>query len=240
VLQPDGFRERESDGVIAEQAVAELPDGTQLRGSQWRVSDRWMLLLHEPGADHDIDELTPLARAVARSGASVAAFDLPGHGFSDGVWNDDSFSPEIVRALLTWIDRQAPATTGIAAVGASCYPALAAATDRRIDTLVLVSPTPNPDLHEAPQAFRGNGAAKLLITSGREKAALDTARELRRRSIGWAMVMTIGSEEQGAALLAGSHSGRIAEGVELFLREQWTMGRRRGVPVRKREMESAR
>lgn len=226
--------------MIAEQALAHLPDGTHLRGSLWRVSDNWMLMLHEPGADHDIDELASLVRAVVRSGASAVAFDLPGHGFSEGDGDGDVDLSEVVCSLVDWIDRISPVRVGIVAIGATCYPTLQVAQDHTIDTLILVSPTPNPKLRSDPQIFRGGGAAKLIIVGGAEPDTRDTAIELRQRSIGWAVTLSVGSAEQGAALITGAHSARVEEGVELFLREQWTMGRRRGVLVHERERKIAR
>jgi hypothetical protein len=118
---------------------------------------------------------------------------------------------------------------GIVATGAACYPALQDAHERTADVLVLVSPPPRSDLG----SFRGAGAAKLLICGGADKRFLNTATELRKRSIGWAVTLSVGSTEQGTALISGPHRARIQEGVELFLREQWALGRRRGGPMKK-------
>lgn len=225
--------------MIAEPATERLADGTELRGTAWRVNDCWMLMLHEPGNGHDIDEVVPLVGAVARSGASVVAFDLPGHGFSDGDWNDDRSITAVVRSLLDWIDRRGPAKVGIVALGAACYPALDVAADRPIEALILISPPPNPDLQADPRTYRGDGAAKLFVMGGADAVSRTTAIELRQRSIGWAVSLSVGSTEQGAALIAGPHGPRVEEGIELFLREQWTMGRRRDVSVNEREREIA-
>ena len=212
--------------MIPAPAVITLPNGSQLHGSGWQVSDCWTLLLHEPGDDHDIDELIGLVGAVVRSGSSAAAFDLPGHGFSDGVWVAESDQRATIARLLDWIDQREPAKTAVIAIGAACYPVLEIAKTRAIDVLVLISPTRNPELQTFPARFRGDGAAKLLICGGKDEAYRNTAVELRQRSIGWAVSLSVGSREQGSALLASEHGARVQEGVELFLREQWALGRR--------------
>jgi pimeloyl-ACP methyl ester carboxylesterase len=226
--------------VTPEPATIELGGGAQLRGSQWPVSDRWTLLVHDLGDGHDIDELTPLAGAVVRSGSSAVAFDLPGHGFSDGTWDPGSDPTAALGTMLGWVECQEPAKTGIVAIGAACYPALQIAQKRRVDVLVLVSPPPDPDLDAFPTRFRGAGAAKLLIYGGADSDYRATATELRKRSIGWAVSLSVGSTDQRAALLAGPLSARVQEEIELFMREQWKLGRRRDAPTRHTVKESAR
>jgi hypothetical protein len=221
--------------VTPAHAVVTLPNGTHLHGRVWPFNDCWTLLIHEPGDGHDIDELIPLIGAVIRSGSSAAAFDLPGHGFSDGVWSVESEQAATIAGLLDWIDQQHPAKTAVIALGSACYSVLEIAKNRAIDVLALVSPTPNPELQEVPARFRGDGSAKLLICGGADEAFRATQIEIRQRSIGWAVSLAVGTTEQGAALLAGEHSARVEEGVELFLREQWAIGRRRDGSAKQHE-----
>lgn len=221
-------------------AAIDLSDGTQVRGTQWSINDCWTLLFHEPGNDRDSDDLVPLVDAVVRSGSTAVAFDLPGHGFSDGVWTTESDLTETVATLADWVDRQQPAKMGIVAIGAACYPALQVAQDRKVDVLVLVSPPPMPELRARSSGYRGAGAAKLLVFGGADREYQAVATDLRTRSIGWAVGFSVGTAEQGTALISGAHRARIQEGVELFLREQWALGRRRGVPLKNQMEEIAR
>jgi pimeloyl-ACP methyl ester carboxylesterase len=225
--------------VIPEPAAIELGSGAQLRGSQWPVNDRWTLLIHDLGSGHDIDELTPLIGAVVRSGSSAVAFDLPGHGFSDGGWHTGADPIAALEPMIDWVERWHPAKMGIVALGGACYPALQIAQDRRVDVMVLISPPPDPDLSAYPTRFRGAGAAKLLISGGADANYRATAIELRTRSIGWAVSLSVGTADQGVSLLAGPLSARVQEGIELFMREQWELGRRWDAPVQHKVKESA-
>lgn len=218
--------------MTPEPVELELPDGSRLRGSAWRTTDHWTLLIHEPGPEHDIDDLTSLAGAVVRSGSSAVAFDLPGHGFSDGEWEQTLNQTALIERMLDWVGYQQPAKVGILAVGAGCYPALELARKRRLDIAVLVSPTPSSALEAFPRDFRGDGAAKLLVFGGADEEYRETATELRRRSIGWAVSLSVGTVDQGTVLVSGPLGARVQEGTELFLREQWVIGRRRDAQAR--------
>ncbi len=220
--------------MTPELVAVQLPGGEQLHGSQWTVNDCWTLMLHDPGDDHDSDDLAALIGTVVRSGSSVVAFDLPGHGFSEGVWTCSTSFEQTIGTMLDWVEQRQPAKVGMIAVGAACYPALQIAHDRNVNILVLISPPPHVDLQAVPLRFRGAGAAKLIVFGGANEVYRATATELRQRSIGWAVSRSVGSVDQGADLLNGPHRAGVQEGIEFFLREQWQLGRRRAFQTSKR------
>lgn len=122
-----------------------------------------VVLLHGAGMDHTVWSMQ--SRYLAHHGRSVLAFDLPGHGRSEG--------PALlsIAAMADWVHRAlAVLTVGRAAIvghsmGALVALELAATMGRGAEALALLAAAPrmpvHPDLLEA--ARKGERAAADLV-----------------------------------------------------------------------------
>jgi pimeloyl-ACP methyl ester carboxylesterase len=128
-------------------------------------ADPAVMFLHGAGMDHTVFAFQ--ARALAHHGRNVLAFDLPGHGRSDGP------GPPDIGAMADWVLRAA-AARGVEryriaghSMGALVALEAAARGGVRIEALVLLGFAPemrvHPDLLAAARA--GEHGAVELMTS---------------------------------------------------------------------------
>jgi pimeloyl-ACP methyl ester carboxylesterase len=199
-------------------------DGVTLRGEIVPGDGTWVVLVHDVA--EDLDVWRPLRDALAAEGWTVLAFDLRGHGGSDG-----DFDP--VRAQLdvdlgvTLARRNGADHVTVVAGGTSALLALRA-FDRALkepafdlpDSLVLLSAGPLGETD--PMTLRGEGASKLYVMGGQDPLA-DDARRLCKASIGWTLEVTVGGADHGAALCGGASAVAVIDKVLGFLREQRTL-----------------
>jgi pimeloyl-ACP methyl ester carboxylesterase len=137
-------------------------------GNGGRAADEeapFVVLLHGAGMDHTV--YAAQARALAHRGRNVLAFDLPGHGASEGPALDS------IGAVADWVLRAAAACGAerfrIAghSMGALVALEVAARGEGRVDGLALIGFAPemrvHPDLLAAARA--GEHRAVELMTS---------------------------------------------------------------------------
>jgi pimeloyl-ACP methyl ester carboxylesterase len=203
-------------------------EGVILRGQRWPGSNTWVVLLHEPGDDMDLDRWLPLAPYLAAREWSVLAVDLRGHGASEGEW-DPTLATADLTAVIDFARGEGATFVAIAGARESAITALRSAAATRPDAMVLLSPTLGPD--DDPMTLRGVGEAKLIAAGGLDPEAWAEAERLRKVLIGWGMLLSLPAAEQGTALLSGALAGQLREHITGFLAEQRFLdSKRKGVP----------
>jgi pimeloyl-ACP methyl ester carboxylesterase len=203
-----------------EAVQATTADGITLRGELVRGGDVWLCLVHDVG--EDIDAWQPLRPGLVRHGWSVLAFDLRGHGGSDGEWTGERGELDVDLAV-TLARRLGARHVCVVAAGYGCVAALRAVERARPevtfelpDSLVLVSPGP---LDEAdPMTMRGQGLPKLFVRGAKDPLAGDSE-ALRKASIGWTVGVTFGTEARGTALVA-EWCANVLDKIVGLLKEQ--------------------
>jgi pimeloyl-ACP methyl ester carboxylesterase len=194
-------------------AIELTAGNVSLRGQRWAGDPLTLLLLHEPGDEHDLDDWRPLIPFLLGNGATTIAVDLRGHGASDGDWTPDLAVSDLA-ACIGAARRQAELVV-VCAAGDSAVHAIRASETTTVDGLILLSPA---DPGATPP--RGAGAPKLIVVGAGDAVARDSAARLRRVSIGAVLTMTVPSAERGAALLAGELAATCREQILMFLNER--------------------
>lgn len=199
-------------------------DGTILRGQRWAGSGAWVVLLHEPGDDWDLDRWQPLALFLAARDWTVLAVDLRGHGASAGEW-DPGRAVEDLGAIVAFARAGGATFVAITGAGASAITALQSVAATRPGAMVLLSPTLRPG--DDISTLRGAGEPKLVIAGSGDDAARANAEQLRKVAIGWGFLLRLPVAEQGTALLRGPAAAQVREHISGFLAEQRFLASRR-------------
>ncbi|HVP38299.1 MAG TPA: alpha/beta fold hydrolase [Candidatus Saccharimonadales bacterium] len=185
---------REAPKVTAERVTVTTPDGVPLAGTWWAQGEKApaVLLLHMLG--HQRHDWDALSEQLAGAGYSVLAIDFRGHGesvkqgnrrldYNDFSARDWKALPGDVTAALNWMVAQPKVETehlGIvgASIGANSA-LLAAAGDKRVHSLVLLSP--GLDYHglKTERAMEQYGTRSIfLLASDDDDYSASTVRRL--------------------------------------------------------------
>jgi len=129
------------------------------------------------------EDWRPLAERLQAAGLTALAFDLRGHGQSEGVAAPSAAMALDVRAALNWLaDRPDAGSGAVAIVGASIGASLAllaAADTPAVRGVVLLSPAADYRGVRIEAAARKYGARPMLLAaSGEDPYALRTLRAL--------------------------------------------------------------
>lgn len=182
-------------------------DGCTLRGELHEAGDSWVVLAH--GVGDDLDVWLPTALRLAADGFTVVAFDLRGHGGSEGEPDSRTTSPDL-RSVCRYAEQHGARTVFVAAEGASIIDALDVAANGQCLALVLVGP-PRIASHQAT-------CPRLVIarsTDDDEQAAL---RVLRSGSgLVVAVHIPLGRDK---SLLVGDWGSNVSEFIGLYFRDQ--------------------
>jgi pimeloyl-ACP methyl ester carboxylesterase len=181
--------------------------GAAVRGEHWPGDANWIVLLHEPGAD--LDAWGSVPAALAADGYSMLNIDLPGHGLSDDPWEPHRV-PELVHGLAAFATTHGSRKVFVIAAGGIAATALVVP---RIDALVALTPAPLP----VPPPDRTPPA--LILVGGADDEAAARANAFFRQTRGWAVVSSLGTNEQGTALFESSWSQHALEQTLAFLRD---------------------
>lgn len=206
-------------------------DGVTLRGLHWPGSREWLILVHDSDGVSDLDSWRPLMPALTDLDWSILTIDLPGHGASDGEWAGELASTNDLLATIRYTQGQDATWIAVLASGQSAVVALELATTIDLDALVLLSPSPAGDV--SPRTLRGEGEAKLFAAGAGDPVRQHAAAQLRKSSIGWAMLINVPTEAQGTNLLSGALGGQVRERIVAFLAEQRFLAKTRGVAIKR-------
>ena len=179
---------------------------SSIRGLRWPGVRTPVLLIHEPDADRDLDHWGSLPDLLQRNGYPVVAFDLPGHGLSDGAATLESATEAVD---LVWGDIAAQGSQPIAviAAGAAC----SLLPSRQTSARILLSPTGKSHA-ETPDP-------KLVFVGSLDPVARAAADRFLRASRGWTLVSSFATPDQGTKLLSSPHAGKITAQIVSFLRD---------------------
>jgi pimeloyl-ACP methyl ester carboxylesterase len=190
-------------------------DGVCLRGELRPGDSDWFVLVHDLESDLDCWSFFP---SLWASELSVLAFDLRGHGGSEGradrgdVWRD-------VAAALAFARSQGSAFVCVVASGQSAVGVLEAHPNDLAQAYVLVSPDPGPVGQDIAN-LRAPGAAKLVMFGSLDDRADSAAAALCRASIGLCTTVSFPTAEQGTSLLGSKWGTHALERVSAFVQEQ--------------------
>ena len=106
----------------------------------WTGSRDWVVLIHETGVDCDLDRWRPLIPALIELGLSVCAFDLRGHGASDGA-PDDHPAVGDVRSMIRFAKANGADVVIVIAAGDAAWKALNAVETEATDGIIAISAT---------------------------------------------------------------------------------------------------
>jgi pimeloyl-ACP methyl ester carboxylesterase len=199
-------------------------DGVTLRGLHWAGGDAWLVFVHDGDGESDLDSWRPLIPRLLDDGWSMLAFDLRGHGASEGEGNDLEIASDLMAATALARERGA-AWVAVLAAGQSAVAALESVPDMSVDALVLLSPTVTDGM--PLETLRGRGEAKLFAVGGEDMALQKAVSRLRNSSIGWAMQVTVPTGAQGTALLRDRLASQVIERIVPFVAEQRMLSRTR-------------
>ncbi len=190
-------------------------DGVTLRGECRRGDRDWVVLVHDLGSDLDCWDLFP---ELWDWPLSVLAFDLRGHGGSDGNTSLRSVQCDVVAAT-GFARSHGRGFVCVVAAGKGAVNALNVPPDDLADAYVLVSPDPN-DLGTDLASLRAPQAAKMVIVGSLDEGSDLTARALSSASIGPCTVVSFPTNDQGTDLLKGKWGGHAFERMNRFVQEQ--------------------
>ena len=192
-----------------------LPNGLVLRGQRYGEGSRWVVLVHDTG--EDLDAWQPLVRPLVREGYCVLAFDLRGHGISDGEWEPERLVDDVL-AVLTLASARGAERLYVIGGGAGAAAGLAAAGAQEVRALVALSPRSGLE-GVSPDAIRRSRAPKLVIAGSKDADAAEQATWVARRVLGWCLQESPPVAEQGTALLRSAWGDHVREHVLAFLRD---------------------
>lgn len=198
-----------------------MADGVVVRGQRWGSGLDWIVLVHDLGEDRDLDDWRPLLPAIMTPERTLLTIDLPGHGASDGEVDASRLASDVER-LLEFTKEQGAEWIALAGAGVAATQALEMASSRPVDALVLLSPEMTV---EQAKALRGKGESKLFAVGSRAESVNAAVRQARNSSIGWAMLVSLPTDQQGTELLTGSYARQLIERIVAFLAEQRTLAR---------------
>jgi pimeloyl-ACP methyl ester carboxylesterase len=187
------------------------PTTRVLRGLIFGENERWVVLVHDEG--QDLDAWRPLAHMLADSELCVLAFDLPGHGASDGEWAPELSAPSVMAA----VDFARSAGAGQmhlvgAGVGALAVLAAAARDSDQVSSIVALSPTIDDRVADLA-LVREARAPKLILVGSLDQDALKDAEAVYRGAIGHCELTQFPVSSKGTALLAGEWGSHAREKV---------------------------
>jgi pimeloyl-ACP methyl ester carboxylesterase len=187
-----------------------------LRGERYgEEGERWAILIHEEG--RDLDAWRSLAGPLVGLGLCVLAFDLSGHGASEGPWEPRSL-PRHVLAVLEYAESEGARSLYLIGAGAGATAAVVAAGEHDVQAIVALSPL--AELAGVPSAaIRESRAPKLIVAGSEDPARAEEAADVYRRAIGWGVLQTPPVAAQGTQLLESEWAEHVAENTIDFLRD---------------------
>lgn len=175
------------------------------------AGERWAILVH--GEGQDLDAWRPLAGWLSDRELSVLAFDLPGHGASDGAWESQLAAPVVMAAVDFARSKGARRIHLIGAgLGAAAVLAAAARDGYEPDSIAALSPCVDATVSDLA-AVREARAPKLILVGSLDEGALRDAEAVYRSAIGHCELARFPVSDQGSDLLGGDWASHAREKV---------------------------
>lgn len=187
-------------------------DEVSLRGETIGDKGPAIVLVHEAGGDLDGWGAAP--GQLAGEGFRILAFDLRGHGASDG---------DPARAHLATDVEAAIGTAGssgdaviVVSAGDAAAGAIAASTRAKAAGIVLISPSFADTSPELPERVV---LPSLAIIDRTSAEWLPQVRAIQAALLGWRMVVHAGTDDSGSAMLGGAWGLHAHEHIRAFARQ---------------------
>lgn len=180
-----------------------------------------VVLAHAPGVDRDLVAWRTLWPALLNREITVLAFDLRGHGLSDGVIDPQRIVDD-VSAVLTWTRGQGSGRVAVIAEEESALAILRSADRLRVDAFVLLS---LPVATNAEPRIRGAGESKLLIDGVADPERRRSLERFTNAAMGWTTAVSFATDESGANLLEGRWGDHVRERIAAFIGERRMLAR---------------
>jgi pimeloyl-ACP methyl ester carboxylesterase len=195
-------------------------DRVVLRGQIRPGNEQTVLLLHDSRESSDLDIWNPLVPYLLSSEAVIAAFDLRGHGVSDGE-PDPALDASDIARIVTWIRNRGTEIVTAVSLGDAAPALLRASEQVRIDGIVLISPETAEDRFP-----RGKGAPKLLLGGTHDPITRANLKRVQADSYGPALTVNLPASAQNEGLLTGDLGITCREHILAFIRERhWEWSR---------------
>ena len=191
--------------------AVEIParDGRVLRGQLRRGGTDWVVLVHDLG--EDLDAWRSLAPALVERKLSVLAYDLRGHGGSDGEV-DSSQTAADVATVVAFARAEGAKRVYLGTAGRSTRPAIEAGAAEGCEALFALAPV-GEDLGRTPPL------AKLAIAGSRDPEQDAAGTELAR-SPGWTVVIRVPLADPGCGMLEGNWAANVRDYALTFLKQR--------------------
>ncbi len=187
------------------------PATQALRGLIFGAGERWVILVHAEG--QDLDVWRPLAHLLADRGLCALAFDLPGHGASDGEWNPELATASVMAAVDFARSGGARQVHLIGAeIGALAVLAAAARDQHQVDSIVALSPIIDDRVANLTDV-RDARAPKLILVGSLDPGAAGSAEAFYRGAIGHCELTQFPVSAEGTDLLSGEWGPHAREKV---------------------------
>ena len=192
--------------TTVEPVEIQVSESLVLRGETATAGHDWVVLVHDLG--EDLDGWHILRTSLLRQGLSVLAFDLRGHGGSDGK-ADLADIPADIAAALRHVHALGAERVFLGASGAAAAVAIALADATGVDAVFLLAP-------RAGRVALSRALTKLVIVAREDDEQQRTAADLRDAA-GWTVVVHVSGKASGLELLRGVWSSHVIGYVETFL-----------------------
>jgi alpha-beta hydrolase superfamily lysophospholipase len=182
-----------------------------LRGLRLGSDERCAILVH--GEGQDLDAWGSLTGWLGTHGLCVLAFDLPGHGASDGDW-EPALATESVLAAVDFARSEGAGQLHLIGAEAGGLAVLAAAARAGHEAASVVALSPTTDERVASLTeIREARAPKLILVGSRDRDGVEEAEAVYRGAIGHCELTRFPVSARGTGLLTCDWGSHVREKV---------------------------
>ncbi len=187
------------------------PAAHVLRGLRLGSDEHCAILVH--GEGQDLDAWGSLTGWLGEHGLCVLAFDLPGHGASDGDWDPALATASVLAAVDFAMSEGAGQLHLVGAeAGALAVMAAGARAGHEPASIVALSPTTDERVASLTE-IREARAPKLILVGSEDRDGVEDAEAVYRGAIGHCELTRFPVSDRGTALLTGDWGSHVREKV---------------------------